>query len=947
MKVIAVRVFAFLLAAIATTESLRAQCPTNDSVLKRFKFLSGASTISEADKLKEFLVWEKRIRKCNSLPDTTVAILFQRIGFLYFREANYMQAIGYTQQSINITAAIAAKIPAQSKLLVTKYYDLSRIYDSLNDVGKRLVALDSCATIAGRINAVDQYFLFALYAKVQHLYDIGDYHSCVRYAEYCQKVGREYKRANPEDPYDSGTWYEFSSLGWIINSLLRMNDYDAAESLLNGKMEECKKTGLRNYFGTLYAQLAEVMENKGEYKAALSLYDLAFQYENKWGSNYNCKVLFNNMGYLYNNFLHDPKLALHHYKKALHYYNRNLPSGRMDTLEMLNISSNIGDVYSKQNQFDSALVYFQLGFDCIKPGISEATLFTNSLDELVQQKRMDYLVGLITGKADAHLRQYKVTGDKNSLQASIRGYKVSDKLLGRIKNEQIDPKSKLLWRTNNRRMYEHAVDACFLQSNYVDAFYFFERSRAVLLNDQLNEQRWTAGGDILKISAIKKRIQKLENRLGGIDRDSEQISAFNDELFYTVRELEKLEQSIKKNNPLYYQSFLDTGFITLKDLQQKVLKEDHLLVEIFSGDSAVYVLQATSAKCVLHKVDKYDYEVATRKYIGYVSDPALLNRDYSGFINTSNHLYNLIFRQSSLDEQRVIISPDGQYFPFESLVMSKTGSPVHWFLNNHSVSYTYSARFLMNDFNSTSAKTSGEFMGIAPVNYPSAFMLASLPGSDRSLNKIASYFGKALNLSASNASKDNFLRQFSKYRIIQLYTHASGSSSNNEPVIYFADSALYLSELINETTPVTQLIVLSACETGKGINYQGEGVFSFNRGFAAMGIPSAISNLWSVDNTSTYKLMELFYKYLTDGEPTDIALQKAKLEFLQTASREKSLPFYWAAPVLVGKTEIIELDKQYPWKWIAGSVLFLLAVFWMIRKKTSSKKKSLGRDISV
>jgi CHAT domain-containing protein len=140
------------------------------------------------------------------------------------------------------------------------------------------------------------------------------------------------------------------------------------------------------------------------------------------------------------------------------------------------------------------------------------------------------------------------------------------------------------------------------------------------------------------------------------------------------------------------------------------------------------------------------------------------------------------------------------------------------------------------------------------------------------------------------------VNQYAHYKIVQLYTHASDSSIRGEPVIWFADSALYLSDLISEERPVTRLIVLSACQTGTGRLYQGEGVFSFNRGFAALGIPSAITNLWSVDSKSTYELTELFYKYLANGEPTDIALQKAKLDLIN--SNDYSLPFFWAAPIL-------------------------------------------------
>ncbi len=210
------------------------------------------------------------------------------------------------------------------------------------------------------------------------------------------------------------------------------------------------------------------------------------------------------------------------------------------------------------------------------------------------------------------------------------------------------------------------------------------------------------------------------------------------------------------------------------------------------------------------------------------------------------------------------------------------------------------------------------------------------------LKKIDDYFNGMKYFEFGNATKSNFLQSFPGYEIIQLYTHAAAKSDHNEPVIYFADSALYLSDLIPDRKVATRLVILSACETGNGRFYQGEGIFSFNRGFAALGIPAALSNLWSVENESTYRNTELFYKYLSQGLPTDIALQKAKIEFMNEASLgEKKLPYFWASSVLTGKVDIIKPAAPYSIvKWIAlGVLLILIGLYlWKIIKPRTLRR---------
>ena len=153
---------------------------------------------------------------------------------------------------------------------------------------------------------------------------------------------------------------------------------------------------------------------------------------------------------------------------------------------------------------------------------------------------------------------------------------------------------------------------------------------------------------------------------------------------------------------------------------------------------------------------------------------------------------------------------------------------------------------------------------------------------------------------------------------------------------------MYLSSLLPDRKPVTQLVVLSACETANGKFYEGEGIFSFNRGFAALGIPAAISNLWSVETGSTYRITEIFYKYLSKGLPTDVALQKAKLEFInKSGSKEKTLPYFWAGAILTGKVETFKSPHSLPWLKIAIVIIVLFSITFLMKKFLLHKNSCL------
>lgn len=94
----------------------------------------------------------------------------------------------------------------------------------------------------------------------------------------------------------------------------------------------------------------------------------------------------------------------------------------------------------------------------------------------------------------------------------------------------------------------------------------------------------------------------------------------------------------------------------------------------------------------------------------------------------------------------------------------------------------------------------------------------------------------------------------------------------------------------------TELVVLSACETGLGEVRTGEGVFGLERAFTLAGTKTLVMSLWSVPDDATRELMQDFYTRILSGEGRADALRNA-----QRAMKAKSPdPYFWGAFVCQG-----------------------------------------------
>lgn len=208
--------------------------------------------------------------------------------------------------------------------------------------------------------------------------------------------------------------------------------------------------------------------------------------------------------------------------------------------------------------------------------------------------------------------------------------------------------------------------------------------------------------------------------------------------------------------------------------------------------------------------------------------------------------------------------------------------------------------------------------------------LPNLPGSEREVKAVAQKLSaqnwNTLVLTGINASEDT-LRKIKSPKVLHLATHGyfMNQDTRTDAVGFAAARAdknpalrsmLFLKgaentlegEFIGRNDGIltayeaavlplegTELVVLSACNTGLGQIQNGEGVYGLQRAFRIAGAQSLIMSLWEVEDAATVLLMTSFYDNWTSGMSKTAAFRKAQL----TLKAKYPQPFYWGSFILV------------------------------------------------
>ena len=184
--------------------------------------------------------------------------------------------------------------------------------------------------------------------------------------------------------------------------------------------------------------------------------------------------------------------------------------------------------------------------------------------------------------------------------------------------------------------------------------------------------------------------------------------------------------------------------------------------------------------------------------------------------------------------------------------------------------------------------------------------ITPLPGTAREAKSIEVHFPAARVLSQKAATEEAVKSESAQFSILHFATH--GLFNDTAPMLSSVILAQPAQNSVEDGFLTAReifgldwnadLVVLSACDTGRGEKRSGEGAIGLTWAIFAAGVPSQVVSQWKVDDSATAELMQHFYASLRAGQSKSAAHQAASLAWLKNPAHAH--PYFWAPFILVG-----------------------------------------------
>mgnify|MGYP000850197281 FL=1 len=528
---------------------------------------------------------------------------------------------------------------------------------------------------------------------------------------------------------------------------------------------------------------------------------------------------------------------------------------------------------------------------------------------------------------------------QTNTELALKSYDLSFYVAGLLNENWTSQEAKILNETNNRIRGEKCID--ILINNYQQtnnksllfkAFQYSENNKASTLKDISNQkvrlQKHPTDTLLIREFKLLNEQERVTNLLIKEQLSTNQASKINDlskKLGDISVQLKSLKTNIEKKYP---ETNLEPA---LMSFQKKLEKDKAVLVEYFYGENTIYQFIISSESIAVNTINLTDYaKEYIINFIHLFDDASVINNDINNYTSQAFNIFKLLKFDAVLNFKNVMIIPDGllNFIPFEALLFEKTNSTTFakmpFVLKNQSIAYNSSALFYLKDSNKNKNK---KVLGFFPVFENSNQMLTY---SIDEANAIKSKMTSTMFMN-EKASKSNFVKNAPNFGILHLSTHASSGNFTMPSNISFYDDSMFLNELYSlNLSP--NLVVLSACETGVGKLYKGEGAMSIARGFQYAGAENLLFSLWQINDLSTSIIMQSFYKNYNKQQSAFLANYNSKTDYLanEDISNTKKSPYYWSAFVYYGT---IETEKSSKTVFYIIFGIFILSIVLLLFSK--------------
>jgi len=705
------------------------------------------------------------------------------------------------------------------------------------------------------------------------------------------------------------------------NIYLRIGDNSRALEMYDKALPFYEKSRHIVGQGNIYFSKGDVYFYAGDNSRALEMYDKALPFFEKSKEPLGPSNVYLRKGNVYF-YTGDNSKVLEMYDKALPFFEKaRVPIGQGNVyLGRGEIYLRIGDNSKALELYDKAIHFFKTA-GAIQP---ESKALLEKAKVLAKLDKKGEALDLFE-KAIANLERVRTQTafsdmKKTFMQKVYDQYEETARFM--LENKYYDKGLKYAESMRSRVFLDRMAEGLVKLDKGLPPDLIEKRDNLVAKLSLLSEQMHkTAGeGNEKKLEELKGQYHKIEG------------------------EFEELLIKIRLNNPLYA-SVRYPQPVSIKDLQENVLETDELLLRYFISLNNVYVFLVSKKDfnvITLGIKEKDINEIVSEYLFSVVEKNSRRVRKYG------RQLYRQLFKplESFIKNRKeIIIIPDGQLakIPFESLVIDgQTTSKTIYLLEKYRVKYIQSASVLaiLRKYYQRHGSTK-RFIGFGDPVYdyenfekgkpeigtPSTLNQDAISGIHRSRYEQEGGIFTRLTSSGEEVNAiANLFKKQSKECAVHLRQAANEANAKSPDLkefdyIHFAchavlgdgfqslvlsrlpqsteDGYLTLNEIMN-CDYNAKLVVLSACQTGKGKMEKGEGVTGLTQAVMYAGTPAVVASLWNVEDVSTKELMVKFYRYLLEENLSkEDALRKAKLDLVR--NKKYSSPFYWSAFVMYGE----------------------------------------------